>query len=63
MRRAREGGRVRLWRVPVVLGVLTAAGLVAALLADGGVDVLSALALAAPLVTAAWCIGRRGGSC
>ena len=62
MRRPHEGGRVRLWRVPAALGVLTAVGLVAALLADGGVDVLSSLALAAPLATAAWCIGRGGGS-
>ncbi len=62
MSRPQGRGRVRLWRAPVALGVLTAFGLIAALLADGAVDALSAAALAAPLGTAAWFIGRRDGS-
>ncbi|MBA3625362.1 MAG: hypothetical protein H0W48_13120 [Methylibium sp.] len=62
MSRPQGRGRVRLWRAPVALGVLTALGLIAALLADGAVDALSAAALAAPLATAAWFIGRRDGS-
>jgi hypothetical protein len=51
-----------LWGWPIVLGVLTAVGLVAALLADGGWDLFSGLALAAPLAVAWWAPRRRGGA-
>lgn len=37
-----------LWGMPLLLGVLSAVGLVAALVADGAGDVLSWLALSAP---------------
>lgn len=62
MSRPPTRGRVRVWRAPMALGLLTALGLIAALLADGAADALSAAALAAPLATAVWCIGRRDGS-
>jgi hypothetical protein len=44
----------QIWGVPATLGVISAVGLVAALLADGLWDVLSWLALAAPVVVSAW---------
>jgi hypothetical protein len=46
------------WRVPVVLGVLTASGLLSALVSDGIGDVWAWIALAAPLAVAAWCVRR-----
>lgn len=52
--------RIHVWRAPVVLGVATAVGLVAALLSDGGLgDVLSWLALAAPVAIVMWYVPRR----
>jgi hypothetical protein len=47
------------WRVPVILGVLTVIGLVAALFGDGVWDVLSALSLGAPVLVGAWYALRR----
>lgn len=47
------------WRWPTWLGLATAAGLIAALLTDGWVDLLSALALGLPVAAAAWCGARR----
>ncbi|HEU5296215.1 MAG TPA: hypothetical protein VFU71_15660 [Burkholderiaceae bacterium] len=43
-----------LWRWPIALAVVTAIGLMSALLGDAAWDVLSWFALAAPLVVAAW---------
>ena len=43
-----------IFRVPLLLGVATAVGLVSALVGDGAWDALSWLALAAPLAAAAW---------
>jgi hypothetical protein len=40
----------RIWRAPVALGVLTAAGLAAGLLGDGVWDWMSAAALAVPVL-------------
>jgi hypothetical protein len=49
------------WRVPIILGVLTALGLVAALFGDGAWDVLSALSLGAPVLVGARYSLRRPG--
>jgi hypothetical protein len=48
------------WRAPIVLGVLTASGLLSALVSDGIGDAWSWFALAAPLAVAARCVWRRG---
>lgn len=48
-----------LWGMPVLLGVLTVIGLVSALLGDGVWDVVSAFALGAPVLAAAWYGLRR----
>lgn len=47
------------WRAPIVLGVLTASGLLSALASDGMGDVWAWITLAAPLVLALHCIWRR----
>lgn len=47
---AQPRGEVRVWPVPIVLAVLSALGLVAALLGDGFADVVSWIALGVPLV-------------
>jgi hypothetical protein len=47
------------WRTPVALGMLTASGLLSALVSDGIGDIWSWIALAAPLVVAVLCIWRR----
>lgn len=44
----------RMWGAPVLLGILTAVGLLAALLGDGVWDALSALALGIPTVATIW---------
>lgn len=46
------------WRWPVVLGLLTASGLVSALVSEGWGDVWSWLALGLPVFTIAWCVWR-----
>jgi hypothetical protein len=50
---------LKLWGVPLLLGVLTIIGLVSALLGDGIWDIVSAFALGAPLAVGAW-YGLRG---
>jgi hypothetical protein len=47
------------WTMPIVLAVLTIAGLVGALLEDGWWDWIAALALAAPVAVGAWYSWRR----
>ena len=49
------------WRMPIGLGLLSAIGLIAALLADSVGDVLSWAALAIPVAVAVWygLVGRR----
>jgi uncharacterized membrane protein YfcA len=47
------------WTMPIVLAVLTIAGLVGALLEDGWWDWVAALALAAPVAVGAWYSWRR----
>ena len=50
----------RMWAWPIVLGVLTALGLVSALFSDGGVgDVLAWFALGLPVAVCAWYGWRR----
>jgi len=51
---SRAPSRRRVWLAPASLGLLTAVGLVSALLADGLADVLSWAALSAPLLAALW---------
>ena len=48
----------RIFLVPAVLAVLSAAGLVSALFGDGTWDVVSWLALATPIAIAAYFAGR-----
>lgn len=45
---------VHVWRTPIVLGVLTAAGLTAGLLGDGVWDAAAVALLAAPVLVGAW---------
>lgn len=51
--------RVRVWTAPVLLGIVSVVGLVAALLSDGAGDVLAWLTLAAPVGTVVWFVPRR----
>ncbi|UVW27266.1 hypothetical protein [Massilia sp. H6] len=46
--------RAQIWRMPLLLAVLTAIGLVAALLGDGVWDLVSAVTLGAPVAVGAW---------
>ena len=48
-----------IWRWPLLLGLLSAAGLVSALLADGIWDTLSWAALAVPVGVCGWFSLRR----
>ena len=50
---------MRLWGAPILFGVITAVGLLSALLGDGAWDILSAVALAMPIAAAAWYGLRR----
>lgn len=43
-----------LWGMPILLGVLTAIGLVAGLLGDGWWDVVAVIGLGAPVAIGAW---------
>lgn len=51
--------RSPLWRAPFVLGVLSAFGLVSALVADGVWDAASWLGLGVPVLVCAWYGLRR----
>lgn len=44
----------QIWGVPLVLGLTSASGLIAALLSDGSGDVISWFALSTPIVTSLW---------
>ncbi|WHZ14167.1 MAG: hypothetical protein OJF52_001002 [Nitrospira sp.] len=48
----------QIWGMPIVIGMLSVIGLLSALLGDGFWDVLSWLALAAPVVVTLWCVLR-----
>ncbi|WP_194723837.1 hypothetical protein [Noviherbaspirillum malthae] len=45
---------IRTWGWPLIIGLLTLIGLVAALVADGFWDLLSAAALGIPVVVSVW---------
>jgi hypothetical protein len=49
-----KSGSVRVWPVPIVLGILACIGLVAALVADGFWDVVSWIGLGVPVAVALW---------
>lgn len=49
-----KGRFMALWGMPILLGVLTLIGLVSALLGDGIWDLVSGLALGAPVAVGAW---------
>ena len=61
MSRRRRLSTLQVWRVPILLAVLSALGLAAALVGDGPWDLLSWLALAAPVAACAWPLLRRTG--
>jgi hypothetical protein len=50
---------LKLWGMPILLGLLTTLGLVSALLGDGIWDILSAFALGAPVAVGLWYSLRR----
>ncbi|WP_165390957.1 hypothetical protein [Pseudoduganella lutea] len=52
---------LRLWGVPILLGILTTVGLVAALLGDGMWDAVSAVALGLPVLLGIWHSLRKQG--
>ncbi len=49
----------RMWGPPILIGVITAVGLISALLGDDIWDHLSACALAVPVVVSLWCSIRK----
>ncbi|WP_308368256.1 MULTISPECIES: hypothetical protein [unclassified Microbulbifer] len=51
---SRKLTRSRIWGAPIVLGVLSAASLLAALLSDGAGDWLAWATLAVPVVVSGW---------
>lgn len=54
------GERNQVWRMPLVLGLLSAIGLASALFSDGIGDWVSWLALGAPVAASVWYGLRRG---
>lgn len=46
----------QIWKAPIVLGIVSAIGLVSALLGDGIWDALSWVALTAPIAAALWSV-------
>lgn len=44
----------QVWAMPIVLGLLTLAGLVVGLLVDGVLDLVAVAALALPVLVGAW---------
>ena len=50
---------MQIWGAPLLLAVLTIVGLIAALLGDGVWDLVSAVALGAPVAAGAWYRLRR----
>jgi len=45
---------VRVWPIPILLGIVTCVGLLAALVADGIWDAVSWIGLGMPVAVAAW---------
>jgi hypothetical protein len=56
-----QGAFFGLWAWPLALALLTALGLISALLGDGVWDVVSAVALGLPVLAGAW-FGLRPGA-
>ena len=54
----RDRDAVHLWRAPLLLGALSAAGLVAALVSDDAGDVIAWITLSIPVLAAVWYWGR-----
>lgn len=54
-----NGRFMALWGMPILLGILTAIGLVSALLGDGIWDAVSALSLGIPVAVGGWFSLRR----
>jgi hypothetical protein len=50
---------LKLWGMPILLGLLTTIGLLSALLGDGIWDIVSAFALGVPVIIGLW-YGLRG---
>lgn len=62
---AAQRSALRVFAIPVLLGLLSVVGLLSALLGDGAWDALSWLTLGVPCVVIAWYWfggGRRGGN-
>jgi hypothetical protein len=55
----KRSGRIRVWTAPIALGVVTAAGLISALVSDATGDAVAWLALGAPVVVVCWYLPRR----
>ena len=49
-----SGPFMKLWGMPILLGLLTTVGLLSALLGDGIWDIVSAFALGLPVAVGAW---------
>ena len=49
---------IQIWTAPIVLGIVSAIGLVSALLGDGMWDVLSWVTLTAPIAAVLWFVVR-----
>jgi hypothetical protein len=60
-RDTRPRSAARIFAIPLLLAAMSGFGLVAALLVDGPLDMLWTLAVAAPILAAAWVMRRRGG--
>lgn len=50
---------MKLWGMPILLGILTLVGLLSALFGDGVWDALSAVTLGVPVLVGAWFSLRR----
>jgi len=54
--------RRAIWGMPILLGLLTVAGLLVALVGDGIWDLVSVAALAVPVLVGCWCALRPAQS-
>lgn len=57
--RKTQGRFKKVWGAPIVLAVLGLVGLVAALIGDGAMDVVSYALLAVQLVVIVWYVAKR----
>ncbi|MDX1675142.1 MAG: hypothetical protein R3314_10150 [Longimicrobiales bacterium] len=51
---------LRVWRLPLAIGLVSAGGLLFALLGDGAADALSWAALGVPVALSGWVLWPRG---